>query len=105
MAASERHELTETLARIERNQEAFGIVARRILETLEIHSEMHKAVLEACTVEPGPSPIVEALKQVLAALGAQTTLLRELPDAISAAVRDELDRDEFTEEMPGADPE
>src|SRR5438270_6984285 len=49
---------------------------------LEIHNEKLDAILEAATVEPGPSPTAEILKQILATMQEQTALLQGLPDAI-----------------------
>ena len=54
-------EILTALARIEQRQSVYEQVVHRILGCLEIHSEKLDAILEAATVEPGPSPVAEAL--------------------------------------------
>ena len=63
-------ELTATLARIEQRQAAYEVVAHRLIGMLEIHNEKLDAILEAATVEPGPSPTTEVLQQILATMQA-----------------------------------
>jgi hypothetical protein len=84
-------EIAEALARIEQRQAAYEIVAHRLIGMLEVHNEKLDAILEAATVEPGPSPIAEVLKQILATMQEQTALLQGLPDAIGEIVREELE--------------
>jgi hypothetical protein len=54
-------ELAAALARIEQRQAAYEVVAHRLIGMLEIHNEKLDAILEAATVEPGPSPTTEVL--------------------------------------------
>src|SRR3954452_580908 len=83
--------LRETLARIEQRQAAYEVVAHRLIGMLGVHNEKLDAILEAATVEPGPSPTTEVLKQILATMQEQATLLRGLPDAIGEIIREELE--------------
>ena len=86
-------ETLAALARIEQRQAAYEQVAHRILGTLEVHTEMLAAVLKAATVEPGPSPVAEALTALLAATQEQTQLLIGLPHALAVTIRDEMQRE------------
>lgn len=90
----------EALARIEQRQAAYETVARNILDTLEVHTEKLDAILEAAAREPGPSPVAEALTEILAAIREQTALLAELPASIASTIR-ELDADEEGTEPAG----
>lgn len=89
-------DIAEALARIEQRQLAYEVVAQRLIGMLEVHNEKLDAILEAATVDPGPSPTAELLNQILTTMREQTALLRELPDAISETIRDEMQR-EFVE--------
>ena len=86
-------EITQALARIEQRQAAYEVVAHRLIGMLEIHNEKLDAILEAATVEPGPSPTTEVLTQILATMQKQVALLEGLPDAIGEIIREELDPD------------
>ena len=86
-------DVTAALARIEQRQQAYEVVARRILDTLEIHTEKLDAILEAATREAGPSPVADALQAILAAMQEQAALLEALPDSLAHAIRD-MDADE-----------
>ena len=86
-------EIATVLARIEQRQAAYEIVAHRLIGILDVHNEKLDAILEAATVEPGPSPTTEVLKQILATMQEQTALLQGLPDAIGEIIRDELEAD------------
>jgi hypothetical protein len=101
-------EIATALARIEQRQAAYEVVAHRLIGMLEIHNEKLDAILEAATVEPGPSPTTEILSQMLATMQEQTALLRSLPDAISDTIREEMQReleDEAEWEQSGFDDE
>ena len=84
------------MARIETRQAAYEEVAHRVLDILEVHNEKLDAILEAATREPGPSPVAEALAAILSSLREQESLLLDLPQALTAAMRDELRRDRRT---------
>jgi hypothetical protein len=84
-------DISEALARIEQRQAAYEIVAHRLIGMLEVHNEKLDAILEAATVEPGPSPTAEILKQILTTMQEQTVLLHGLPDAIGEIIREELE--------------
>lgn len=86
-------QITETLTRIEQRQAAYEIVARRLIDMLEVQNEKLDAILEAATVEPGPSPTTEILQQILTTMRQQTALLEGLPEAISETIRDEMQRE------------
>jgi hypothetical protein len=85
-------DLAATVARIEARQAAYEEVARRVLGVLEVHNEKLDAILKAATQEPGPSPVAEALAAILSSLREQESLLMDLPQALTAAMRDELRR-------------
>ena len=82
--------ITLALARIEQRQAAYEVVAHRILGMLEVHNDKLDAILQAATVEPGPSPVTETLKQILLAMNATTAALAQLPEAIATTIREEL---------------
>jgi hypothetical protein len=63
-------------------------------ETLGAHSEMLAQILEACSVDPGESPLTETLEQIVDAIQQQTeaitaigTTLDNIGPGIEAAVR------------------
>jgi len=85
--------ILEALARIEERQAAYEVVAHRLVDMLEVHNEKLDAILEAATVEPGPSPVAEALQTLLAATEEQTKLLASLPEVLAVSIREELQRE------------
>ena len=98
-------ELAATLARIEQRQTAYERVAHEIVSAMSVHTEMLTAILQAATIDPGPSPVAEALQQISLGLREQTALLVELPTALAGVIREEMavdfDADE-TEPVEGA---
>ena len=86
-------DIRQALARIEQRQAMYEVVAHRLIGMLEVHNEKLDAILEAATVEPGPSPTTEILKQILATMQQQAALLEALPAAIGETIRDELQQD------------
>jgi hypothetical protein len=82
-------DLAAAVARVEARQAAYEVVARRVLDTLEVHTEKLDAILEAATREPGPSPVAEALAAILSSLREQESLLLDLPQALTEAMRGE----------------
>jgi hypothetical protein len=82
-------DLAAAVARVEARQAAYEAVARRVLDTLEVHTEKLDAILEAATREPGPSPVAEALAAILSSLREQESLLLDLPHALTEAMRGE----------------
>jgi hypothetical protein len=82
-------DLAAAVARIETRQAAYEVVARRVLDTLEVHTEKLDAILEAATREPGPSPVAKALAAILSSLREQESLLLDLPQALTEAIRGE----------------
>ena len=82
-------DLAAAVARVEARQAAYEVVARRVLDTLEVHTEKLDAILEAATREPGPSPVAEALAAILSSLREQESLLLDLPRALTEAMRGE----------------
>lgn len=90
--------------RIERAQEGFVQVADNILTALEAHTEKLDAILQAATKEAGPSPTAKLLKDIVAALTEQSTMLSLLPEAFARTVRAELEREIVEDlEAEGAD--
>jgi hypothetical protein len=96
-------ELATVLARIEQRQAAYEVVAHRLIGMLDVHNEKLDAILEAATLEPGPSPTTEILQQILATMRQQTALLEALPAAISETIRDEMQRELEDLEMEPAE--
>ena len=101
-------ETLAALARIEQRQAAYEQVAHRIIGAMEVHTEMLTAILKAATVEPGPSPVAEALAVLLAATQEQTRLLSSLPQTLAVTIREEMQREldaegyEMEPAMPGS---
>ena len=96
-------ELAAVLARIEQRQAAYEVVAHRLLGILDVHNEKLDAILQAATVEPGPSPTTEVLQQILVTLREQTALLEALPAAIGETILDEMQRELDDVEMEPAE--
>jgi hypothetical protein len=92
--------LPAAIARIEQRQTAYEQVARRILDILDVHNEKLDAILKAATQEPGPSPVLSVLAEILESLHEQQSLLAGLPGALAESIRDELQR-----ELDAEDPE
>jgi len=83
-------ELAATLDRIEQRQAVYERVAHELVSAIGVQTEMLTAILKAATVDPGPSPVAEALQQI--ALGMQETnaLLTQLPDVLATVIREEM---------------
>ena len=96
-------EIAAVLARIEQRQTMYEVVAHRLIGMLEVHNEKLDAILEAATIEPGPSPTTEVLKQILATMQQQAGLLEALPAAIGEIIRDELQQELDEVEMEPAE--
>ena len=93
-------ELKAAVARIEVRQTVHDQVARQIIDILAIHNEKLDAILEAANQEPGPSPVLGVLAEILESLREQESLLAELPGTLAVTIRDELQR-----ELDVGDPE
>ena len=93
-------ELKAAVARIELRQSVHEQVAHRVVDMLAIHNEKLDAILAAATQEPGPSPVLSVLAEILESLRQQETLLAELPGILAMTMRDELQR-----ELDAEDPE
>ena len=98
-------DILAALARIEQRQIAYEAVAHQTFDTLAVHTEMLQAIMEAATADPGPSPVAEALKQILTAMQETTRLLQQLPEAIGATIREELQREGEEAEWEPAEPD
>jgi hypothetical protein len=82
--------------RLDAIQTSVDTLARGLIlmsETLGTHSEMLGQILEACSVEPGESPLTETLEQIVDAIERQTatlaaigTILDNIGPGIEAAV-------------------
>ena len=81
------------VARIERRQAVLDQAALRVIDMLAIHDEKLDAILEAATREPGPSPLLGVLEEILESLRAQENLLAALPDTLAKTLRDEWPRE------------
>ena len=67
--------LIARLASIENSVEALSRGLGMMVETLGAHSEMLARILEACSVDPGPSPVAAALEEVVEAMEQQNEML------------------------------
>jgi hypothetical protein len=100
--------ISSFLERIEKRQTDLEQALRYVVDMLVIHNEKLDAILEAATLDPGPSPVAAALNGIAASLEAQSDLLRELPASLAVTIRDELQREleaediEMEEAIPGA---
>jgi hypothetical protein len=86
-------ELQAALARIEQRQIVHEQVACQMVDMLAIHNEKLDAILEAATREPGPSPVLGVLTEILESLREQESLLEELPGVLAETIRDERARE------------
>jgi hypothetical protein len=86
-------ELKATLTRIELRQTVHEQVARQIVDMLAIHNEKLDAILEAATREPGPSPVLGVLAEILESLREQESLLAELPGILAETISDGWERE------------
>ena len=95
------------LERIETRLTAHEQAIRHIVDMQVIHNEKLDAILLAATREPGPSPVAEMMRGVIGALNEQGELLRDLPNVLAVAIREELHRElEFDDaDMEEASPE
>ena len=99
MTDSERSDLAAALKRIEAFHGAVDFTLRQIMTALEVHNEKLDAVLLDATRELGPSPVVQALEQIVAAYNPPTALLTSLPVALAETIRDELERDAEADDL------
>jgi hypothetical protein len=93
-------EMKAAMARIELRQTVHEEVALRVVDMLAIHNEKLDAILAAATREPGPSPVLGVLAEILESLREQESLLAELPGTLAVTIRGELQR-----ELDAEDPE
>jgi hypothetical protein len=96
-------ELVATVARIEQRQMVHDQVALCVIDTLAIHDEKLDAILEAATREPGPSPLLGVLAEILKSLREQESLLAALPETLAETIRDEW-RGELDADDPEMEP-
>lgn len=95
--------LLAAIARIEQRQTAYERVAHRMLDILEVHREKLDAILAAANREPGPSPVLGVLAEILESLREQESLLAELPGALAETIRDEWSHEPDVDGEPDAD--
>jgi hypothetical protein len=95
--------LLAAIARIEQRQTAYEQVAHRMLDILEVHREKLDAILAAANREPGPSPVLGVLAEILESLREQESLLAELPGAVAETIRDEWSHEPDVDGEPDAD--
>jgi hypothetical protein len=95
--------LVTAVARIEQRQTVHEQVARRVVDMLAIHNEKLDAIIEAATREPGPSPVVGVLSDILESLREQESLLVELPGTLAETIRDEWLREPDIDDEPDAE--
>ena len=96
-------ELAATLARIEQRQTAYERVAHELVSAVGVQTEMLTAILKAATIDPGPSPVAEALQQISLGLKQQTALLVQLPTMLATIIREEMAVDLDDVEMEPAE--
>jgi hypothetical protein len=66
------------ISRLDSMQESIDTLARgltMLAETLGTHSEMMSQILEACSADPGESPVADLLEQIAAAINQQNEAL------------------------------
>ena len=83
-------ELAATLDRIEQRQAAYERVAHELVSAIGVQTEMLTAILKAATVDPGPSPVAEALQQISLGMRETNALLTQLPDMLATVIREEM---------------
>jgi hypothetical protein len=95
--------LLAAVARIEQRQTAYEQVVHQVLDILDVHKEKLDAILAAATREPGPSPVLAVLADILTSLREQESLLADLPGALAETIRDEWSREPDVNSEPDAD--
>jgi len=83
-------ELAAILDRIEQRQAAYERVAHELVSAIGVQTEMLTAILKAATVDPGPSPVAEALQQISLGMRETNALLIQLPDMLATVIREEM---------------
>lgn len=74
-------DLADGIARIEERQRAYEVVAHRMLDCLEVHTQKIDLILSEMMREPGPSPTTTVLTEILATMKRQTELLESADEA------------------------
>lgn len=93
----------DILARLEARQIAHESVMRTMLSIMQMHGEKLDAVLQAATLDPGPSPVAEALQQIALGMKQTNTLLIQLPNMLATVIREEMAVDLDDVEMEPAE--
>lgn len=96
-------ELAATLARIEQRQAVYERVAHELVSAIGVQTEMLTAILRATTIDPGPSPVAEALQQIALGMKQQAALLVQLPTMLATVIREEMAVDLDDVEMEPAE--
>ena len=96
-------ELAAILDRIEQRQAVYERVAHELVSAIGVQTEMLTAILKAATVDPGPSPVADALQQIALGQRQQTALLVQLPTMLATVLREEMTVDLDDEDMEPAE--
>ena len=96
-------ELAATLERIEQRQAVYERVAHELVSAIGVQTEMLTAILKAATIDPGPSPVAEALQQIALGMKETNALLIRLPDVLATVIREEMTVDLEDVEMEPAE--
>ena len=83
-------DMATAVQRVLNNQSAIMYSLRSILDVQEIHGAKLDAIMEAATVEAGPSPVATALESLAANMRQNTRTLEELPEKLAAMIADEI---------------
>ncbi|MGI4796010.1 MAG: hypothetical protein ACRYG8_18485 [Janthinobacterium lividum] len=96
-------ELAAILNRIEQRQAVYERVAHELVSAIGVQTEMLTAVLKAATVDPGPSPVAEALQQIALGMRETNALLTQLPTMLATVIREEMTVDLDDDDMEPAE--
>ena len=83
-------DMATAVQRVLNNQSAIMYSLRSILDVQEVHGAKLDAIMEAATVEAGPSPLTEALERIATNMRQNTRILEELPEKLAAMIADEI---------------
>ncbi len=83
-------DMATAVQRVLNNQSAIMYSLRSILDVQEVQGAKLDAIMEAATVEAGPSPLSKALESIAANMRQNTRMLEELPEKLAAMIADEI---------------
>ena len=78
-------------------------MAHELVSAIGVQTEMLTAILKAATVDPGPSPVAEAMQQIVLGMRETNALLTQLPDMLATVIREGMTVDLDDEDMEPAE--